>query len=106
MSEAGNDDPYIDISKPKIDSCGMSREDILDLVAKVNANHDALLRGETTNYRLKAVETKVEKLCGRITNGLLGVVSALFVGMTILITGFWHIVTWIQKLIEHTVLVA
>jgi len=106
MSEAGNDDPYIGIGKPKIDSCGMLREDILDLVAKVNANHDALLRGETLNYRLLAVETKVEKLCGRITSGLWSMVTALFICVTVLITAVWHIVTWIQKLIEHTVLVA
>ena len=90
----------------KIDRCGLTREQVVDLVSKVNQNHDALLRGETTNYRLKAVETKVEKLCGRITNGLWGVVSALFVGMTVLITAIWHLVAWIQELIEHTVLVA
>ena len=72
----------------------------------MNANHDALLRGETTNYRLQSVELKVEKLCGRITSGLWGMVTALFISVTVLITAVWHIVTWIQKLIEHTVLAA
>ena len=88
-----------------VSGCGLTRDQILELVSKVNYNHDTILRGETINYRLSAVEDKVGKLCSRITTGLWWIITALFISVTVLITAVWHIVTWIQTLIEHAVLV-
>ena len=74
------------------------------LIKKVEDNHDESIRNEGVTVRLSAVEAQVKRLCSRITNGLWAVVGSLFVAVATLIAAVWQIVVWIQKLVEHAVI--
>ena len=88
------------------DECILTKNQLEDLIKKVEDNHDASIRNESTNVRLSAVEMRVKRLCSRITNGLWAMVGSLIVTVATLIAAIWQIVIWIQKLIEHAVILS
>ena len=88
------------------DRHGLTKDQLDQLIKKVEDNHDASIRNESVTVRLSAVEAQVKRLCSRITNGLWAMVGSLIVAVGTLIAAVWHIVVWIQKLIEHTIIIA
>ena len=88
------------------DGCFLTKEQLEDLIRKVESNRAATIRGEGIERRLSAVETQVKRLCSRITNGLWAMVGSLVVAVATLIAVIWQIVIWIQKLIEHAVILS
>lgn len=75
-------------------------------MAKVQKNYDTSIRYEAVLDRLANLETKVGALCNRITNALWAICTALAVATVSLIAGIWHIVKWIQELIEHALIIS
>lgn len=88
------------------DECILTKDQLEELIKKVDDNHDASIRNESTNVRLSAVEEQVKRLCSRITKGLWTMVGSLVVAVATLIAAIWQIVIWIQKLIEHAVILS
>ena len=88
------------------DECILTKKQLEDLIKKVEDNHDAAIRYESITDRLSAVETQVKRLCSRITKGLWIMVGSLVVAVATLIAAIWQIVIWIQKLIEHAVILS
>ena len=88
------------------DECILTKDQLEDLIKKIEDNHDASIRNESTNVRLSAVEMQVKRLRSRITKGLWTMVGSLIVAVATLIAAIWQIVIWIQKLIEHAVILS
>ena len=84
----------------------LTKDQLEDLIKKVEDNHDASIRNESTNVRLSAVETQIKRLCSRITKGLWAMVGSLILAVATLIAAIWQIVIWIQRLIEHAVILS
>lgn len=87
------------------DECILTKDQLEDLIEKVDDNHDTSIRNENIVDRLSAVELQVKRLCSRITNGLWAMIGSLIVAVGALIAAVWQIVMWIQKLIEHSILI-
>ena len=88
------------------DRHGLTKDQLDQLIKKVEDNHDASIRNENVTVRLSAVEAQVKRLCSRITNGLRAMVGALILAVATLIAAVWQIVVWIQKLIQHAVILS
>lgn len=88
------------------DGCVMTQEQLDRLLEKVERNHDANIRGEHMEIRMQAVERTVKELCDRITRGMWAMICSLVIATGSLITAIWHVVTWIQELINHTILIS
>lgn len=88
------------------DCCYLTREQIEDLVKKVESNHVATIQAGGVERRLTAVEEQVKSLCSRITKALWALVGSSILAVGALIAAIWHIVTWIQKLIEHSIIIS
>ncbi|WP_299072987.1 hypothetical protein [uncultured Paraglaciecola sp.] len=85
---------------------GFVQEQVKRLTDRVDRNTEIIIRSEQVKDRLTAVELQVNKLCNRITVGLWGMVVTLITGISALIVAIWHIIQWIQELINHTVIAA
>lgn len=88
------------------DGCYLNREQVGELLKKVEKNHDTSIRYEAVLDRLDKVELRVGMLCNRITNALWAICIALGTATVSLIAGLWHIVKWIQELIEHSIIIS
>lgn len=88
------------------DGCSLNREQVGELLKKVEKNHDTSIRYEAVLDRLDKVELRVGMLCNRITNALWAICIALGTATVSLIAGLWHIVKWIQELIEHSIIIS
>jgi len=87
------------------DGCYLTKEQVEDLQKKVDANHDATIRSEDILRRLVRVEKQVGNLCSRITLALWSMVGTAILAVGSLIAAIWHIVKWIQELIEHSMII-
>lgn len=87
------------------DGCIITHEQLDRMMDKIERSHDASIRGEHIEVRLKAVEDKMDKLCSRITIGLWGMVGSLVVASGGLIVAIWQIVQWIQELINNSMMI-
>lgn len=89
------------LGRRSTDDCGLNRDQADELLRKVQQCYDNAIRFEAVILRLEKVELRVGGLCNRITTALWAVCAALGTATMALIAALWHIVRWIQELIEQ-----